>query len=258
MKRLWLTHLPYLLTLLALAAGLALPVAAEDLAARHPALVRAVAGLRQTLFEGSAEAAGRVIRWTDKLALDDTASALRSSLGLASPPPGRHAAGPLAAFPAAAGSTAAGLRDLPSRGTATVLRALGGLSLMVDAGRDVASTLGHASPSLGLATAGQPSLGLSGSSDSTSAARTGRSVTEQSLVGHEINVAVPVPAIPWAQLSAGRYWWGAADLMPEVRGARTGLKLTPLPLVEVEGGRMQDNARGAGAYLSARLRIPLD
>lgn len=253
MKSLWLTHLPYCLAAIVVACCLALPVGAEELAVHRQGLSRVIVGLRQTLFDGSTDAASRAVRWTDKLALDGLGAVLRSSLGLAAGLPSPRQ--PAASAPV---SVAVADRGLPSRGADAVLRALGGLAFGGGSGRDTTLALGRPSPSLGVATAGQPSTALVGTNGSEPLGRTGRSVTEQALAGHEVAMGIPVPALPWAQLSAGRYWWGTADLMPEVHGTRAGLKLAPLPFVEVEGGRMEDNARGAGAYVSARLRIPLD
>jgi hypothetical protein len=232
---------------------LALPVGARELSAHRQGLIRVVDGLRQTLVEGSADAATRMVQWTDKLVLDGVGAVLRSSTGLAAdlPSPRRSPASEPVAVAAAS-------RSLPSRGADAALRALGGLSFGGGSGRVVALTLGHASPSFGAATAGQPSSGFVAMNGGEGLGRSGRGVAEQALAGHELNVGIPVPALPWAQLAGGRFWWGTAGLMPEVRGTRVGLKLAPLPLVEVEGGRMQDNVRGPGAYVSARLRIPLN
>jgi hypothetical protein len=83
----------------------------------------------------------------------------------------------------------------------------------------------------------------------------GRALAEQSLAGHNIEVGLPLS--PWVSVAGARYWWGAQDMMPEVHGSRVGLKLTPAPYVEVEAGRMQDSERSNGAFVSARLSIPL-
>ncbi len=210
-------------------------------------------GLRLTLYEGGA-ATGRAIEWTDRLILSGIGNALRSTMGLATETGSRRQSATAFALAATDGGR--------PRSSNAILRSLNGLSFagvsVGGAEGDPTAMVGHAHPSLNVATAGQSAASASLSGSDTQSPLSGRGVAEQALAGHQLSIALPVPTLPWAQLSAGRYWWGSQAFAPEVRGTRAGLKLTPLPFVEVEAGHTQDNAHGSGAYIGARLRLPLN
>lgn len=112
----------------------------------------------------------------------------------------------------------------------------------------------HPQPSMGFVSgSGTTGVLITGTTDSDSPI--GRAMAEQSLAARDIEVGVPLS--PWLAVAGSRYWWGAQDVTQEVRGSRVGLKLTPAPFFEIEGGRMQDSERNNGTFLSARLNIPL-
>lgn len=112
----------------------------------------------------------------------------------------------------------------------------------------------HPQPSMGFVSgSGTTGVVIKGATDSDSPI--GRAMAEQSLAARDIEVGVPLS--PWLAVAGSRYWWGAQDITQEVRGSRVGLKLTPTPFFEIEGGRMQDSERNNGTFVSARLNIPL-
>lgn len=111
----------------------------------------------------------------------------------------------------------------------------------------------HPQPSAGLMS-GVSTTGIFVTRPVDTASPIGRAVAEQSFAGHDIEIGVPLS--PWMRVSGSRYWWGAQDFTPEVHGNRVGLTLTPVPFIEIEGGRMQDTERANGTFVSARLSIP--
>jgi hypothetical protein len=118
--------------------------------------------------------------------------------------------------------------------------------------------LGHApaSPSMAVNGAALPDLRLPGAFGGD--LNTGRALSEQGLVGHNIEFALPLGSAGWTpRLSGSYFWWGAQQFMPDVHGTRVGMKLNPTPYLEFEGGRVQETDRASGAFLSARLSIPL-
>lgn len=132
-------------------------------------------------------------------------------------------------------------------------RTIQGLSLATMAPYDRTWVL-HPQPSAGLLS-GTSTTNIFVTRPEETASPIGSAVAEQSFTGHDIEVGVPLS--PWMKVSGSRYWWGAQDITPEVRGSRVGVTLTPVPFVEIEGGRMQDTERANGSFISARLSFPL-
>lgn len=111
----------------------------------------------------------------------------------------------------------------------------------------------HPAPNAGLLS-GASTAGIVAARPTGVANPIGSAIAEQSLASHDIEFGVPLS--PWMKVSGSRYWWGSQDFVPEVRGNRVGLTLTPMPFVEIEGGRTQDTERANGSFISARLSIP--
>src|SRR5579883_1437156 len=68
----------------------------------------------------------------------------------------------------------------------------------------------------------------------------GTALAEQSLGGHDVELGLPVPAMPDMHVTAARYWWGDRTFLQSVEGYRVGLSYDLNQHLRFEGGRSDD------------------
>lgn len=86
----------------------------------------------------------------------------------------------------------------------------------------------------------------------------GTALAEQSLGGHDLELGLPVPAMPDVHVTAARYWWGDRTFLQSVDGYRVGLSYDLNQHLRFEGGRSDDQIHGAGGFFGLHYSLPLD
>jgi|SRR5579872_44047 len=86
----------------------------------------------------------------------------------------------------------------------------------------------------------------------------GTALAEQSLGGHDLELGLPVPAMPDMHVTAARYWWGDRTFLQSVEGYRVGLSYDINQHLRFEGGRSDDQIHGAGGFFGLHYSLPLD
>lgn len=86
----------------------------------------------------------------------------------------------------------------------------------------------------------------------------GTALAEQSLGGHDLELGLPVPAMPDMHVTAARYWWGDRTFLQSVEGYRVGLSYDLNQHLRFEGGRSEDQVHGAGGFFGLHYSLPLD
>jgi hypothetical protein len=213
-----------------------------------------VLGLRQSLSDTDlAHAVNEAAKWVAQLEVSSgNAQSGANVLGFETK---LHAA-PLAPIVRAlwgdSESSGSGNPLHPSKQTALSYLAQGTLS------NERSWVLAHAQANLGAemgSSAIDPAAYLAGI---TNIPNTGSALAEHSLTGHEIEFSLPMPALPWAKLTAGYYWSGDRNFNQQISGNRVGASVALTDHLNFDGGRSYDQVRGEAGFLGFHYRLPLD
>lgn len=82
-------------------------------------------------------------------------------------------------------------------------------------------------------------------------------IAERRLDGYDLEVAARLPFVPWARLSASRFWQIAVNGEAVTTRDRICLRLTPLSPLEIEAGT-QSEAEDRSWFTRLRWRMKLD
>lgn len=80
---------------------------------------------------------------------------------------------------------------------------------------------------------------------------------ERALDGYDLEVGAQIPYLPWARLFGKYFYWDTVEKAKNIQGQRVGLRVRPVPLVEVEVGYTDDNFNRAATFVNIRLSFGL-
>jgi len=249
------------LTLAAAFCGLAggTALAADAAPALHSAITGFIVDMRQTVSNSSARVVDTAAQLLSKLELD-------GGLGGATRPDddvlGVTATDPVAARIAKFIPLGAAEPDTaPAKTNAKRPTSLGLLGLAADTviSGDRGWSIGHAQSNLGAEIGNEAVDPASYLTDALNHGPVvGTALAEQSLGGHDIELGLPVPAMPDMHVTAARYWWGDRTFLQSVEGYRVGLSYDINQHLRFEGGRSDDQIHGAGGFFGLHYSLPLD
>jgi hypothetical protein len=213
-----------------------------------------VYGLRQSLSDtGLAHAVNEATKWMAQLEIG-SGNMQQSGSGVLGFESKTHVAplAPLGRALADNDQSSGSGNPYPSKQTALGYLAQGTVSnerswVLTHAQANLSAELGSA--------AIDPAAYLSGASNLPN---TGRALAEHSLAGHELELSLPVPALPWAKLTAGYYWSGDRAFTQQISGNRVGISVALADHLQFDGGRSQDPVRGEAGFFGFHYRLPLD
>lgn len=84
-----------------------------------------------------------------------------------------------------------------------------------------------------------------------------RGAHERALDGYDLELGAQVPYLPWARVFGKYFYWDTVAVAKNVQGQRVGLRLRPLPFIEVEVGYTDDNFNPAATFVHIRLSFGL-
>jgi hypothetical protein len=82
-------------------------------------------------------------------------------------------------------------------------------------------------------------------------------IAARRLDGYDLEVGTQLPFVPWARLRASRYWHTAVNGETVTTCDRIGLRLNPLPSLEIETGAQRETEHQSW-FARLRWRIKLD
>ncbi|MGH6968178.1 MAG: hypothetical protein ACREEN_03620 [Stellaceae bacterium] len=232
------------------------PALAGEPPATHSAIADLIVGLRQSVSASGARVLDEAEQWLSKLELGGgSAGDLRPGIGVLALEATGHVAARIAKI------IPLGLDDAASANAAKRPTRLGLQELLVATvvNGDGNGSIGRVQSNLGAEIDDSTPLSaayLGGNPDHGPAV--GAALAELSLGGHDIELGLPLPALPEMHVTAARYWWGDRTFMPAVDGYRVGLSYDLGPHLQFEGGRSEDQVRGAAGFLGLHYSLPLD
>ena len=250
------------LTLAAALCGLAggPALAEEALPVPHSAVTGFIADMRQTVSDSSARVVDEATQLLSKLELGGgSAGDLRPGIGvLAAKATDRVATRIAKIIPLGAvdSDSTPAKADAAKRPTGLGLQALAAATVISG---DRGWSIGHAQSNLGAEigdNAADPATYLTDSPNHGPVV--GTALAEQSLGGHDLELGLPVPAMPDMHVTAARYWWGDRTFLQSVEGYRVGLSYDLNQHLRFEGGRSDDQVRGVGGFFGLHYSLPLD
>ncbi|HYL34015.1 MAG TPA: hypothetical protein VEU53_12815 [Stellaceae bacterium] len=237
-----------------LAGGTAL--AGDELPAVHGTVTGFIAGMRQSVSESGASALDEAEQLLSKLDLGaGSAGDLRQGIGTLALEATNHVATRIAKIiPLGADN------DVPASTAKRPARlGLQALAAATVVNGDRGWSIGHVQSNLGAEIGDEaidPATYLT--SNVNRGPVVGAALAEQSLGGHDVELGLPLPAIPEMHVTAARYWWGDRTFLQSVEGYRVGLSYDINQHLRFEGGRSEDQVHGAGGFFGLHYSVPLD
>lgn len=233
--------------------------AADAAPAPHSAITGFIVDMRQTVSDSSARVVDTAEQLLSKLELGgDSDSDMRSGSGTLTVKGTDQVAARIAKFiplGAAESDTAPAKTDV-KRPAGLGLKALAADTVISG---DRGWSIGHARSNLGAEIGNEAIDPANYLTDSLNHGPVvGTALAEQSLGGHDIELGLPVPAMPDMHVTAARYWWGDRTFLQPVDGYRVGLSYDINQHLRFEGGRSDDQVRGAGGFFGLHYSLPLD
>ena len=250
------------LTLAAAFCGLAggTALAADAPPAPHSAVTGFIVDMRQTVSDSSARVVDAAEQLLSKLELGGgSAGDIRPGIGALAVRGTDQVAARIAKFVplgAVDSDSAPANVDAAKRSAGLGLQALAADTVISG---DRGWSIGHARSNLGAEignAAVDPATYLTGSLNHGPVV--GTALAEQSLGGHDLELGLPVPAMPEMHVTAARYWWGDRTFLQSVEGYRVGLSFDLNQHLRFEGGRSEDQVHGSGGFLGLHYSLPLD
>ena len=240
-----------------LAGGTAL--AADASPAPHSAITGFIVDMRQTVSNSGARVVDTAEQLLSKLELDGGGdSDMRSGSDVLAVKRRDQIAARIAKFIplGAAEPDTAPAKTSAKRPTGLGLQAL---AADTEISGDRGWSIGHAQSNLGAEIGNEAVDPATYLTDSLSHGPVvGTALAEQSLGGHDIELGLPVPAMPDMHVTAARYWWGDRTFLQSVEGYRVGLSYDINQHLRFEGGRSDDQIHGAGGFFGLHYSLPLD
>src|SRR5215469_2855374 len=237
-----------------LAGGTAL--AGDESPATHGSVTGFIVGMRQSVSESGARVLDEAKQLLSKLDLGaDSAGDLRQGISALALDATDHVATRIAKIiPLGADDDASA--SIAKRPTHFGLQALAAATVVSG---DRGWSIGHAQSSLNAEIGDEavdPATYLTGNINHGPVV--GTALAEQSLGGHDIELGLPMPAMPDMHVTAARYWWGDRTFLQSVDGYRIGLSYDLNQHLRFEGGRSEDQVHGTGGFFGLHYSLPLD
>jgi len=247
-------HLALAAAFCSLAGGTAL--AGDEPPATHGTVTGFIVGMRQSVSESGAHVLDEAEQLLSKLDLGSgSAGDLRQGISTLALEATDHVATRIAKFiPLGAND------DVPASTAKRPARlGLQALAAATVVSSDRGWSIGHAQSNLGAEIgdeAADPATYLT--SNINHGPVVGTALAEQSLGGHDVELGLPLPAIPNMHVTAARYWWGDRTFLQSVDGYRVGLSYDINQHLRFEGGRSEDQVHRAGGFFGLHYSLPLD
>src|SRR5487761_220309 len=226
----------------------------------HGTVTAFIVGLRQTASESSARVLGAAEQLLSKLEIGTGAIGdLRPGISALALQATGHAAVRVARIVPLGVRDASESDDEPAAAHRQTHLGLQELAAATVVRGDPNWAVGHAQPNLGIEignAAVDPETYLTGNLNRGPVV--GAALAEHSLGGHDIELGLPLPALPDMHVTAARYWWGDRTFLQEVQGYRVGLSYDINQHLRFEGGRSDDQVHGVAGFFGFRYSVPLD